>query len=118
MMMSVITGRTPHEEASTGKTFDLVQWIRARRLAWLGHILRMGTERSLKRAVFVMFKSPREGDLLMDAPRRDSWRKLSECTMDRERWRARVRALKQPRVRVQIGSHVVEESGWLPFTVS
>ena len=85
-MMSVITGKMVHEEASAGKTFDLVRWIRARRLSWLGHILRMGTERSLKRAVFVMYKSPREGDLLMDAPRRDSWRKLTDCAMDRERW--------------------------------
>ena len=100
-------------------TFDLVRWIRARCLQWIGHILRMGTDRQLKRAVFVMLKKPREDNLLMDASRRDSWRKLTECAMDRDRWRMRVRALKQqPRVRIQLGSHVEKESGWLPFTVS
>ena len=38
-MVSIITGKTIHEEASNGKTFDLTMWIRARRLQWLGHIL-------------------------------------------------------------------------------
>ena len=33
-MVCVITGRTPHEEASAkGKTFDLLQWIRSRACA-------------------------------------------------------------------------------------
>ena len=31
-MVSVITGNTIHAEASNDKTFDLVMWIRARRL--------------------------------------------------------------------------------------
>ena len=30
--VSTITGRTVHEEVSTDKTFDVVMWIRARRL--------------------------------------------------------------------------------------
>ena len=47
-MMSTITGRTVHEEASADKTFDVVMWIRARRLQWLGHILRLGDERLIK----------------------------------------------------------------------
>ena len=84
-MISVVTGKTPHQETSEDdRTFDLVRWIRARRLQWLGHILRMGSERSLKRAVFVMFKSPREGDLMMDAPHHDSWRELMKHAADRE----------------------------------
>ena len=56
-MVSKITGRTIREEATAGKTFDLIRWIRARKLQWLGHILRMGEERKLKRSIFVMFKS-------------------------------------------------------------
>ena len=32
-MMNVISGKSPHEEASTATTtFDLLRWIRARRL--------------------------------------------------------------------------------------
>ena len=39
-MVSIITGRTAHQEASAKwRTFNLVTWIRARRLQWLGHIL-------------------------------------------------------------------------------
>ena len=69
-----ITGKTIKEESTAGKSFDLPEWIRARRLQWLGHILRMGTERTLKQAVFIMFKAKQPGDLLMDAPETSSWR--------------------------------------------
>lgn len=48
-MMSVITGRSVKDEASKAtRTFDMAKWIRAKRLQWLGHILRMGPERKLK----------------------------------------------------------------------
>ena len=40
-MMSVITGEEVRKEAGKGKTFDLVRWVRARRLQWMGHILRL-----------------------------------------------------------------------------
>ena len=61
-MVSVITVRTVREEeASEGKTFDLVQWIRVRKLQWIGHILRMGSEFGTKTektvCIYVMFKS-------------------------------------------------------------
>ena len=46
-MVSIITGRHVREEASEGKTFDLIKWIRARKLQWLGHILRMGKGRKV-----------------------------------------------------------------------
>ena len=78
-MMAVITGNTPQQEASSKtRTFDIMVWILARRLQWLGHILRMGTERLLKRAIFEMFKERQKGDMLMDAPACTSWREL--CT--------------------------------------
>ena len=68
-MMRVISGKTPHQEASPKwRSFDIVKWIRARRLAWVGHILRLGPERKIKQAVYEMFKHRSEGDLLMDAP--------------------------------------------------
>ena len=84
-MMSVITGKTPHQEAShKWRTFDLVRWIRARRLQWLGHILRMGSERKLKQAIFEMFKARSEGDMLMDVPETTSWRELTTYGCDKE----------------------------------
>ena len=55
-----------------------------------------------------MHKNPTEGDLLMDAPTTSSWREPRKYAMDREYWRARVRKMKQPRINVQIGPHVVE----------
>ena len=118
-MMSVISGKTPHQEASPKwRSFDIVRWIRARRLAWLGHILRLGPERKIKQAVFEMFKHRSEGDLLMDAPQYNSWRHLCTQAQDRERWRVRVRAMKQlPIIRVTMGSHVEEEQT-MAFTVS
>ena len=118
-MVSVITGRTPHQEASTKwRTFNLVKWVRARRLQWAGHILRMpGTDRFLKRALFGMFKDPQQGDLLMDAPTSNSWHELLMYAENREYWRERVRKLRQSRISIQVGSHV-EEGSWAPFTVS
>ena len=96
-MMSVISGKTQQQETSAKwRSFDLVNWIRAQRLQWLGNILRIGKERNLKKTVFEMFKMRNEGDLLMDAPRTTSWRELKTYALDRDYWRARVRVMKQP----------------------
>ena len=117
-MVSVITDRSIREEATDGRTFDLLKWIRARKLQWLGHILRMDKTRMLKKAAFEMFKAPQQGDLLMDAPSTNSWRELCTYACDKEYWKARVRALRQPRVTsVTLGPH--REAGMeIPFTVS
>ena len=117
-MVSIITSKTVREESAVGKSFDLVKWIRARKLQWLGHILRMGRERKLKQALFVMFKERQAGDMLMDAPETSSWRELCTYACDRDYWRTRVRDLRQPRVTtVNIGSHHEAELT-IPFTVS
>ena len=78
----------------------------------------MGIERSLKRAVYIMFKARQPGDLLMDAPETDSWRELCTYACDRDYCRTRVRAMKQPRVTaVSLGSHYENEMT-VPFTIS
>ena len=57
-----------------------------------------------------MFKDRQEGDMLMDAPKTNSWRELCAFAFvdDKERWRTMVRSLKQPRVRVNFN---VREEG-------
>ena len=67
---------------------------------------------------FEMYKSPQQGDMLMDTPATDSWRELWTYACDREYWKARVRALRQPRITtVTFGPH--HEAGMtVPFTVS
>ena len=67
----------------------------------------MGTERLLKRAIFTMYKDRQEGDMLMDAPACGSWYELCAYAMDRDYWRARVRALRQPRLRIE-GSEIMK----------
>ena len=104
-----------------------MKWIRARRLQWLGHILRLGPERLIKQAVFEMYKNRQDGDLMMDAPETRSWRQLTNYAADRDYWRTRVRRMKQPRVAmeqpreprvtVDMGSHFEGEQT-LYFTVS
>ena len=121
-MLSIITGNTPHKEVSKDScTFDLLRWIRARRLQWLGHILRMRSERKLKQAVFELYSSPKPDDLLMDAPKTRSWRELKTYSEDKEYWkirRTRVRCMWQrPVVTIDVGAHV-EAGSWAPFTVS
>ena len=77
----------------------------------------MGSERKLKQAVYEMFTNRSEGDILMDVPTTKSWRELLKYAEDKEYWRARVREMQQPRVRVETGPHV-EEEAWAPFTIS
>ena len=68
-MVAQITKRTIREEASAAtRSYDLVASIRAKRLKWLGFILRMEDGRLVKMAVQQMYDNRKEGDLLMDAP--------------------------------------------------
>ena len=68
-MVSRISNKSVHEEASRRThTFDVVTWIRARRLQWVGHILRMDPNRMVYKAAIHIAENRSEGDLLMDAP--------------------------------------------------
>ena len=67
-MVATITGRSIKEEASMGKTYDVVAGIRATRMRWLGHILRLkpresGEERMIKKTVKVLYNNRSSGDL-------------------------------------------------------
>ena len=72
----------------------------------------------VKQAAFEMFKAIQPGDMMMDAPKTDSWRELCAYACDREYWRTRVRALRQPRLTtVALGPHH-EEGRTVSFTIS
>ena len=80
-MVSVVTGGTQQEESSAKThTFDMVKWIRVRRLQWLGH----NADRLVKQAVFEMWKKPKESDFLMDTPEVRSWCELGQLACDRD----------------------------------
>ena len=73
----------------------------------LGHILHLGPERIIKQTIFEIFKSPQDGDMLMDAPKTSSWKDMCEFAINRDCCMTvtvtageieRGRALRQPRV--------------------
>ena len=93
-MLSHITGKTKREEATTATTtFNIIAWIRARRLKWVGHILRYDDKRLIKQTLRVIFDNRQEGDILMDVPE-TSWDALLKAADDKNGWRQRVRAIK------------------------
>ena len=94
-LVSRITGKTIHEESSKRtRTFDVIVWIRARRLQWAGHILRMHPNRLVHKAAHYIYNNRKEGDLLMDVPVSNSWRSLLMMAKERDKWRRLVNALK------------------------
>ena len=79
----------------------------------------MDQTRKLKQTIFEMYKMRREGDLLMDAPETRSWRELTTYEWDKDYWRTRVRAMRQPRVTVEVSGMVRKLwKATLSFTVS
>ena len=95
-MIARITHKTPREEVSRRtRTFDVVGWVRARRLQWAGHILRMHHSRMVHRAVQYLHSHSKVGDILMDVPKGFSWGELIVMASNRDAWRERVRSLKR-----------------------
>ena len=94
-LMARITNKSPREEASSAtQTFDVIRWIRARRLQWVGHILRMPPDRLVSKALHHISENRADGDLLMDAPPYHSWEELRLSAQNREAWRRRVHHLR------------------------
>ena len=98
--------------------------VRARRLQWLGHILRMDTERLLKQTIFEMLKNRKDDDMVMHSLTHSPWRDLLSlvCAYTEDRdyaymyWRTRVRSMRQPRLRLE-APEIME--GWCsPFTIA
>ena len=51
--------------------------------------MRLGRERTIKQAVYAMYKDPQEGNLMMDTPKSDTWKELCTYPVNREYWRER-----------------------------
>lgn len=83
-----------HEEATAEtRTIDIVVQIRAVRLRWLGHILRIDPTLMVHKAVRHMHSNRRDGDIRMDAPM-GTWERLVEKAAKRKWRRQQVQALK------------------------
>ena len=76
---------------------DIIKVLRARRLSYLGHILRANEDRLLHIAIGQMQADRKDGDLLMDAPEHSSIAELIEKAKDRDGWRKLVNDLKPPK---------------------
>ena len=87
VMLSVITGNKPRQEAvATTCSFNLVRAIRARRIQWLGHILRLDEDRILQRAIKDIYNHICEGEILMDVSKTGTWRELRLWAAARDKW--------------------------------
>ena len=89
-----LTGRTREEEYKV-PTIDTVLWLRLRRLKWVGHVLRLPSERLVKKVMLAKhaeqlekYGCPKQGEALMDVPQHSSIEELLELAEDREGWRA------------------------------
>ena len=93
-MLAIITGKSIQQEACRSTTtFDILPWIRGKRLQWVGHILRLPPTRLLHRTLQHIHDQAIPGDMLMDAPIGE-WKELVKLAEDRKGWRIRVRKLK------------------------
>ena len=96
-LVSRITNRSPHEEVRVKtQTFDIVRWIRVRRLKWVGHmhILRMVPERMVNQSLRHIAENTTDGDLLMAVPPAMTWTELQALVTNRDGWRQRVHNLR------------------------
>jgi hypothetical protein len=94
--LHIITGRSYREEAMD-PSYNLVSKIRAKRLRWVGHVLRE-EESHLVRRVLVGYINEKvdkypEGSILMDAPKHSSAEELIEAASDKADWNISVNAV-------------------------
>ena len=96
--LSRFTGKTRVEESrAISCTYSLVNDIRKRRMAWLGHLLRMDESRLVKIAVREQWRMGEQGNLFLDAPKNLNFDKLCELASDRKQWKSLTRNLSSER---------------------
>ena len=88
-MLARFTGKTiPQEARAISTSYDLVKHIRARRLKWLGQILRQGPSRLTYQAVEEQRRLGLPGNILMDAPHHNTLRELAIKAKNKKAWKA------------------------------
>ena len=89
--LAVLTGREIRSEYLE-PSYDLIGAVRARRMQYVGHVLRLGEGRLLFKALEAEWDSlgGAGGGLLYDAPRLESFNELVMVASDRDLWRGLV----------------------------
>ena len=92
-LISKLTGRSIREECND-PTYPLIEKVRARRLRWLGHILRSHREYLVRRVLVAQCeqvlhagKEYPVGSIMMDAPPHANMEELTKMAEDRIEWR-------------------------------
>ena len=85
--LAIITGKEIKEESGMHPTVDVIGMVRARRLRWVGHVLRAHDDYLPRQVVLGMEKPYPAGSILMDAPKHDSMEELVVLAGDRDEWR-------------------------------
>ena len=73
---------------------DIIRYLKALRLKWVGHVLRRGENFPARRAMMMEQQPYEEGSILEDTPEHGSMAELVELAEDREKWRLEVNRLK------------------------
>ena len=95
-LLAHFTVKTVQEEARTATTtLNLIKEIRKRRLCWAGHILRLGNDRLIKRALAEQHMMARAGGILMDAPKTATLPQLQAMVFEngKKTWKEMVKNL-------------------------
>ena len=95
--LHILTGRSYREEA-VEPSVDLVALVRARRLRWLGHVLRAEESYLLKKVVVGYVKDKVEGGypagfIFMHSPHHRTSEELLALAQDREAWKLQVKKI-------------------------
>ena len=105
-----ITGREIADECRE-PTFPITMKIRQRRLRWIGHVIRMGSERLVRVAVMQLVdrclsgEAQREGTVLMDVPPHKDRGELVELAGDRMFWNSMCNAMCKKNAKVNKTKH-------------
>ena len=89
--LALISGREIRDEY-VGPSVDLLGMVRARRMRWVGEMLRLGEERLLRNALEIEWDQQGEscGGLLRDVPEVDSFSQLIDIASDIKLWKGLV----------------------------